>query len=152
MSQSEQWMRIAIQEAATAPWPFGAVVVRDGKLLSQAGAGDGEENLVDPTAHAEVNAIRLACKRVGSANLKGATLYASCEPCAQCMGAAWYAGIRSVVYGSPIADEEPLFNWKDLSIPREVLTTITNGEFIVEEGLLREEVLEMYYKHPLYTK
>lgn len=152
MNPAESWMRIAIEEAAKAPWPFGAVIVRDDRILAQAGSGDGEDNLIDPTAHAETNAIRLACKALSSASLNGAILYASCEPCAQCMGAAWYAGIRKIVFGSTIADEEPLFDWKDLAIPSDVLQQMTNKELIVESGLLRDEVMEMYRAHSLYKK
>jgi hypothetical protein len=68
------------------------------------------------------------------------------------MGAIWYAGIRKIVYGSPISEEEPLFHWKDLAIPKDVLQAMTDGQLVVEEGLLREAVVEMYHKHPLYKK
>jgi len=148
----EQYMEMAIEEARKAPWPFGAVIVRDGTVLSSAGAGDGEDNLIDPTAHAETNAVRFACKALESADLAGAVLYASCEPCALCMGAIWYSGIRKVMYGSPISEEESLFHWKDLSIPPQVLQAMTDGKLVVEGGLLRNEVVTMYHEHPLFTK
>lgn len=148
----QEYMRIAIQEASKAPWPFGAVVVRDGNILAQAGAGDGEDNLIDPTAHAETNAIRMACKSMRSSQLEGAVLYASCEPCALCMGAAWYAGIRRIVYGSSIEEEEGIFKWKDFAVPRSVFSEMGDRRLVVEGGLLQEEVLEMYRQHSLYPE
>jgi tRNA(Arg) A34 adenosine deaminase TadA len=152
MKVDEQFMSTAIQEAAKAPWPFGSVIVIDGKLISQAGSGDGEENGIDPTAHAEVNAVRFACKALKSADLKDAIIYTTCEPCAMCMGAIWYAGIRKVVYGSSIVDEELLFGWKELPLPAEVLQAITNGELSVQSGFMREQVMDMYRAHPLFKK
>jgi tRNA(Arg) A34 adenosine deaminase TadA len=76
--------------------PFGAVIVRDDEILGRA------RNRVladhDPTAHAEVLAIRDACDRLGTHDLEGATLYASCEPCPMCLGAIYWAGISRVVF------------------------------------------------------
>jgi tRNA(Arg) A34 adenosine deaminase TadA len=152
MNPEEEWMQLAIEEAAKAPWPFGAVIVRDGVVLSKAGAGDGQDNLIDPTAHAETNAVRFACKALNSSNLAGATMYASCEPCALCMGAIWYAGVRTVVYGSSIPDEEALFHWKDLAIPAEVLQGMTEGKLKVQGGFMRDKVMDMYRAHSLSKK
>lgn len=100
----EKFIRVAIEEAGKASWPFGAVVVRDGEIIAQASSGDGRDITIDPTAHAEVNAIRRACEKVNSGDLSGATLYASCEPCVLCFGAAWYGGIREIVFGSSLED------------------------------------------------
>jgi guanine deaminase len=70
----------------------------------------------DPTAHAEVRAIRLACRRRGQANLAGCTLYTTCEPCPMCLTAALIAGIERVVYGTvvrrPDATSPPLFDYR----------------------------------------
>lgn len=78
--------------------PFGAVIVRDGEVLARA----RNEVLAthDPTAHAEVQAIRAACRRLDSHDLAGATLYASCEPCPMCLGAVYWAGIERVVFAA----------------------------------------------------
>ena len=85
-----KWMRVAYNEAtdgmlANDGGPFGAVVVKDDKIISQA----HNEVLItnDPTAHAEINAIRKACKVIGSFDLAGCTLYTTCKPCPMCMGA-----------------------------------------------------------------
>jgi guanine deaminase len=82
--------------------PFGAVVVRDGEIIAR-----GFNNVTsshDPTAHAEVDAIRKACKALGTWQLEGCDLYTSCEPCPMCLGAIYWARPRRVFYGSSKAD------------------------------------------------
>ena len=82
--------------------PFGAVVVRDGKI-----AGEGVNSVTacnDPTAHAEVNAIRGAAKTLGTFTLAGCELYTSCEPCPMCLAAAYWARLDAVYYGASAAD------------------------------------------------
>ncbi len=69
--------------------PFGAVIARGSEVLSASGNSVLRDN--DPSAHAEVNAIRIACKKIGAPNLKGATLYTSCEPCPMCYATAYWA-------------------------------------------------------------
>ncbi len=78
--------------------PFGAVIVRDGDAIAVAGNRVVPSH--DPTAHAEVNAIRMAAERLGTHDLGDCTIYASCEPCPMCLGAIYWAGIRRVVYAS----------------------------------------------------
>jgi tRNA(adenine34) deaminase len=96
-----RWMAEALRQAAAAgeagEVPIGAAVVLDGRLLAAAGnASIGEH---DPTAHAEVVALRAAARVVASYRLPGATLYATIEPCAMCMGAALHARIARLVFG-----------------------------------------------------
>ena len=82
--------------------PFGAVVVLDGKIV-----GEGVNQVTaahDPTAHAEVSAIRAACKALGTFSLKGCELYTSCEPCPMCLAASYWARLDVVYYGSDAAD------------------------------------------------
>lgn len=94
-------MTLALAEAARAgdagEVPIGAVVVRDGTLL--AAAGNAPIADVDPTAHAEVRAIRAAARAVGNYRLPGTVLYVTVEPCAMCIGAALHARIATVVFG-----------------------------------------------------
>src|ERR1022692_2271834 len=82
--------------------PFGAVVVKEGTVLAEAA------NLVtatnDPTAHAEVLAIRQACHKLGFFELKGCDLYTSCEPCPMCLGAIYWARIDKIYFGGLAAD------------------------------------------------
>ena len=84
--------------------PFGAVITRDGKIISEA------FNMVvlnnDPTAHAEILAIRQAAKVLRSHDLDKCTLYTSCEPCPMCLGAIYWAGIKKVVYACDRIDAE----------------------------------------------
>jgi guanine deaminase len=78
--------------------PFGSVVVRDGQVI-----GEGWNQVTstnDPTAHAEVVAIRRACREVGSFSLQGATLYASCEPCPMCLASAYWARVSRIVFAN----------------------------------------------------
>ena len=91
-------MARATANVADGGGPFGAVIVRDGELL-----GEGENRVTrdhDPTAHAEVVAIRRSCAAVGDFSLAGSTLYTSCEPCPLCMSAALWARVDRVVYAA----------------------------------------------------
>ena len=82
--------------------PFGAVVVRDGKIIATSGNTVVPDN--DPTAHAEVNAIRKACKQLDSFQLKGCDIYSSCEPCPMCLGAIYWARPDHLYYASTKED------------------------------------------------
>ena len=82
--------------------PFGAVLVRDGKIIAE-----GWNRVVaslDPTAHAEIGAIRTACAAVGSFHLPNTTLYASSEPCPMCLSAAYWARIERIVFANSRAE------------------------------------------------
>jgi tRNA(Arg) A34 adenosine deaminase TadA len=91
--------------------PFGAVVVLGNKII-----GEGK-NLVttqnDPTSHAEINAIRDACRYLGSYSLDGAVLYTSCEPCPMCLGAIFWARIGKVVYAATREDATKIGGFDD---------------------------------------
>lgn len=78
--------------------PFGAVIVRDGEILAE--GWNEVTTLLDPTAHAEVGAIRRACIATGNFSLAGATLYSSCEPCPMCLAATYWARIGRLVYAN----------------------------------------------------
>ena len=82
--------------------PFGAVVVRDGRIVAE-GVNSVTADC-DPTAHAEVNAIRAAAKALGSFTLTGCELYTSCEPCPMCLAAAYWARVDAVYYGASAVD------------------------------------------------
>ena len=101
-TEDERWMRHALLLAAHAAEagevPVGAVVVRDGELLGE--GANAPISLADPTAHAEVRALRAAAAQVGNYRLTGATLYVTLEPCAMCAGAIMHARIGRVVYGT----------------------------------------------------
>lgn len=82
--------------------PFGAVVVRNGKIIGKGHNRVASDN--DPTAHAEVVAIRNACKTLGSYQLTDCVLYTTCEPCPMCLGAIYWSRPKLVVYGSTKID------------------------------------------------
>jgi tRNA(Arg) A34 adenosine deaminase TadA len=82
--------------------PFAAVIVSDGKIV-----GEGVNTVTtssDPTAHGEVNAIRAACKALGTFNLAGCEIYSSCEPCPMCLAACYWARLDAIYYGASAAD------------------------------------------------
>ncbi len=89
---------------STEPNPFGCEIVdsKTGERLMRAMNAVGAEN--DPSAHAEVRTMRLACAKLGTPSLAGYTLYTTCEPCPMCMSCALWAGVDRVVYGATIAD------------------------------------------------
>jgi tRNA(Arg) A34 adenosine deaminase TadA len=118
------WMRRAIELATEnvrsgAGGPFGAVIVRDGVVLAEAA------NLVtatnDPTAHAEVVAIRQACASLGTFELTGATIYCSCEPCPMCLSAIYWARIDLIYHGST-AEDAAAVGFDDERLYREFAT------------------------------
>ncbi len=101
--RDEQFMRLALREAVAAgehgDVPIGAVVVRDGEVV---GTGRNERELRgDPTAHAEVLALRAAALTLGGWRLVGTVLYCTLEPCPMCAGAIQQARVARVVYGAP---------------------------------------------------
>jgi len=103
MENDKKHMFEAIELAAgnactSAGGPFGAVIVKDGVVVGRAVNTVTADN--DPTAHAEVNAIRTACKKLGTFDLTGCTLYSSCEPCPMCLSAAYWAHIKQVFYAA----------------------------------------------------
>lgn len=86
--------------------PFGAVIVRDGEVVATGANTVTLDN--DPTAHAEVNAIRHACHKLKTFQLSGCTVYSSCEPCPMCLSALYWAGVRKVFYGNTKEDAEAI--------------------------------------------
>jgi guanine deaminase len=87
---------------------FGAVIVRGSEVLSATGNSVLRDN--DPSAHAEVNAIRAACKKIGAPNLTGATMYTSCECCPMCYATAYWARLDRIVYAASWTDYADLFD------------------------------------------
>ena len=116
-------IRLAVENVKSGKGgPFGAVVVKDGKIISTG------VNLVtsinDPTAHAEVTAIRKACKELGSFQLDGCEIYASCEPCPMCLGAIYWARPEKLYFASTKKnaadiDFDDSFIYEEINIPFE---------------------------------
>ncbi|MEI9902263.1 MAG: nucleoside deaminase [Hyphomicrobium sp.] len=104
--------------------PFGAVVVLGGKVLAIAGNSVTRDN--DPSAHAEVNAMREACRKVGSPHIDGAVLYSSCEPCPMCYATAYWARVARIVYGASYADYADIFD--DSNIADDMLLPLPEAQ------------------------
>jgi guanine deaminase len=93
---------LALENVRAGGGPFGAIVVKDGKVLGEAANRVTSTN--DPTAHAEMMAIREACKKLGNFHLRGCEMYSSCEPCPMCLGAIYWARLDRVYFASTAAD------------------------------------------------
>lgn len=114
---------IALSEAkmqANQGGPFGALVVREGKVLGEGWNQVTSSN--DPTAHAEVTAIRAACRAIGDFRLSGAVLYTSCEPCPMCLASAYWARVDRIVYANAREDAAAIgfddaFLYDQLTLP-----------------------------------
>jgi tRNA(Arg) A34 adenosine deaminase TadA len=103
--------------------PFGAVVIKAGKII-----GRGYNRVVsdhDPTAHAEMVAIREACRHLQDFQLKGCEIYASCEPCPMCLGAIYWAGVDKIYYANTREDAEEI-GFADAFIYEEMMRPVTS--------------------------
>ena len=118
------FMKEALKEAVKAldkdEVPIGAVVVCNGKIIAR--AHNLTEMLNDPTAHAEITAIRNACKKLGNFKLDGCTVYSSCEPCPMCLSALYWAGVERICYGNTKQDAKEIefddsFIYDQLELP-----------------------------------
>ncbi len=109
-NRDEQFMTksidLSIENIKNGGGPFGAVIVKDGEVIA-AGVNKVTKN-TDPTAHAEVIAIREAAKKLGTFDLSGCVIYASCEPCPMCLGAIYWAHIDKIFYGNTKYDAKDI--------------------------------------------
>jgi guanine deaminase len=145
LKEHEKFMRIAIELSeqnvkGVAGGPFGAVIVKDGKIIASSTNKVVQQN--DPTAHAEVSAIRLACLELGMYHLEGCVIYTSCEPCPMCLGAIYWAHIDKIYYGNTKADAADIgfddhFIYHELELPM-------NERKLQIIQLLREEALQAF--------
>ena len=115
-----QAIDLATENVRNGGGPFGAVIVKDGEVIAT-GVNRVTSN-ADPTAHAEVQAIRSACAKLGHFELKGCVLYTSCEPCPMCLGAIYWARLDRVVYAGTQTDAaeagfDDSFIYKEIAFP-----------------------------------
>ena len=102
--------------------PFGAIVVKNGKIV---GRGSNQVTVSnDPTAHAEVTAIRDACRNLGTFDLSGCEIYTSCEPCPMCLGAIYWSNLETLYYAATKddaadADFDDSFIYKEFELPKD---------------------------------
>ena len=120
--------------------PFGAVIVRDGEVIAT-----GTNRVVpnnDPTAHAEVMAIRSACEKLGTFQLTGCTVYSSCEPCPMCLGAIYWAHLDKIYYGNNREDAAKIgfdddFIYREIELKPEMRS-------LPSEILMQEEAIKAF--------
>lgn len=115
--------------------PFGSVVVKGDMKISSSGNRVVPDN--DPTAHAEVSAIRKASSELGTFDLSDCTIYASCEPCPMCLGAIYWAGIRRVVYASDRFSAAAA-GFSDEMIYREINLSNDRKSIVMDQGMSAE--------------
>lgn len=131
----KQAIAIARQGIASGQSPFGSVIMKGDKTISATHNRVWKET--DPTAHAEVNNIRDACRTLKTVDLSGYTLYTTCEPCPMCLSAIHWAKLDRVVYGATIADAAGA-GFQELEFPAKELARQGKSSLVVEEGPLRE--------------
>jgi guanine deaminase len=139
-TQHEKFMRMAIELSEynvqqSAGGPFGAVIVKDGMVVARSANRVVPTN--DPTAHAEVSAIRLACQELGTFILEGCVIYTSCEPCPMCLGAIYWARIDTIYYANNKADAAAI-GFDDKFIYDEIACSMADRKLPVVQ-LLRDE-------------
>ncbi len=138
--EHEKFMRIAISLAEqnvkeNLGGPFGAVITKEGKLIAK--SANKVNSILDPTAHAEIATIRLACKKLKTIDLAGCTLYTSAEPCPMCLGAVYWSKIAIVYYANSKEDSAKV-NFDDEFIYKEFAKPM-NKRILEFKKLLRDE-------------
>jgi tRNA(Arg) A34 adenosine deaminase TadA len=134
-------IQLAVENVRSAQGgPFGAVIVKDGNIIAESA---NQVTLTDdPTAHAEVLAIRGACRKLGRFELKGCELYTSCEPCPMCLGAIYWTRLSRVYFGSLAADASQA-GFDDSFIYREIAQPHSERGIPMFQ-MMREEALAAF--------
>lgn len=146
MKAEEQFMQEAIRLAAENNitgngGPFGAVIVKDGKIIARGHNEVTSSN--DPTAHAEVVAIRKACAALGTFQLEGCEIYASCEPCPMCLGAIYWARPTKIYFAATRADAADA-GFDDSLIYKEIALD-HHQRLIPCEQILHDEAVHVFH-------
>ncbi len=144
MNQREDFMREAIRLSIKNVYenggPFGAVIVKDGKVIAR-----GTNRVVpnnDPTAHAEVCAIRNACKELQTFDLSGCEIYSSCEPCPMCLAAIYWAHLDRLYFANT-KDDAKAIGFDDSMIYEEISRPLMQRR-LPSENFLRNEALQAF--------
>ena len=133
-------IRLSIENVANGGGPFGAVIARDGEIVATGVNRVTANN--DPTAHAEVSAIRSASQRLGTFNLSDCEIFTSCEPCPMCLGAIYWARLKKVYYANTKADAKAIgfddsFIYDELALPQD-------KRKLPAEAMLRNEAIKAF--------
>ena len=133
-------IELSIDSANGAGGPFGCVIVKDDKII-----GEGSNKVTfsnDPTAHAEIVAIRAACKKINTFILSGCDLYASCEPCPMCLSAIYWARVDNIYYANTRNDAKRI-NFDDSLIYSEISKKNEDRKIPIKQ-MLRDEALKAF--------
>ncbi|MFI3302518.1 MAG: nucleoside deaminase [Rikenellaceae bacterium] len=133
-------IELSIENIQNGGGPFGAVIAKDGEIIAT-GVNRVTAN-TDPTAHAEVSAIREACAKLRTFNLEGCDIYTSCEPCPMCLGAIYWARISRMYYGNNKTDAKEI-GFDDSFIYDEIALSPPNRK-LISEVLLSDEALQAF--------
>jgi len=139
--KEKEFMQEAINDAKKNKHHFGAVIVKDNKIISKA----GKRPLGDPRYHAESQAIIKATNKLKSRNLKGCTLYSTCEPCVMCFYMAWVTNVSKIVFGT--SNKEAMkYGFKEIDITNKELNNKSGRKINIEDGFMKKECLELFKK------
>jgi len=146
MSQDEEkFMRSAIISARKSieagQSPFGACIAQGDKIIALAHNTVWQDT--DITAHAEIVAIRLACKRLGTIDLSGSVIYSTCEPCPMCFSACHWARISKIVFGARIEDAQKA-GFNELNISNARMKQISDSGVEIIGDFLRDDCVELF--------
>jgi len=133
-------IELSIDSANGAGGPFGCVIVKNDKII-----GEGSNKVTfsnDPTAHAEIVAIRAACKKINTFILSGCDLYASCEPCPMCLSAIYWARVDNIYYANTRNDAKKI-NFDDSLIYSEISKKNEDRKIPIKQ-MLRDEALKAF--------
>ena len=133
-------IELSINGVNTAGGPFGCVIVKENKIIAEGSNKVTSSN--DPTAHAEVVAIREACKKLNTFNLTGCDLYTSCEPCPMCLSAIYWARIEKIYYANTRDDAQKI-DFDDSLIYLELLKNVKKRKISMVQ-MMRDEALKAF--------
>ena len=133
-------IELSISSANGTGGPFGCVIVKDDKIIAEGSNKVTFSN--DPTAHAEIVAIREACRKLNTFNLSGCDIYASCEPCPMCLSAIYWSHIDNIYYANT-RDDAKKINFDDSMIYSEFSKKIEDRKIPIKQ-MLRDEALKAF--------
>ena len=133
-------IELSISSANGSGGPFGSVIVKDEKIIAEGSNKVTFSN--DPTAHAEIVAIRNACKKLNTFNLSGCDLYSSCEPCPMCLSAIYWSHVDNIFYANTREDAKKI-NFDDSLIYSEILKKSEDRKIPIKQ-MLRDEALKAF--------
>ena len=133
-------IELSIKSANGTGGPFGCVIVKEGKIVAEGFNKVTFSN--DPTAHAEIVAIREACKKLNTFNLSGCDLYASCEPCPMCLSAIYWSHVENIFYANTREDAKKI-NFDDSLIYSEISKKNEDRKIPIKQ-ILRDEALKAF--------